>query len=152
MCGRYTLTAPGEIVAEIFELVDVPPILPRYNLAPTQEAAVVRVIARGAPRSLAPLRWGLVPYWATDPTIGNRMINARAESVAEKPAFRDSFRRWRCLVPADRFYEWQKLGPVPPPRRRAASRAGQPRRQQPRPRRARLHRAAARAAHAVRSR
>jgi putative SOS response-associated peptidase YedK len=111
MCGRYTLTAPGEIVAEIFELVDVPPILPRYNLAPTQEAAVVRVVARGAPRSLAPLRWGLVPYWATDPTIGNRMINARAESVAEKPAFRDSFRRRRCLVPADGFYEWKKLAP-----------------------------------------
>jgi putative SOS response-associated peptidase YedK len=111
MCGRYTLTAPGEIVAEIFDLVDVPPILPRYNLAPTQEAAVVRVVSRGAPRSLAMLRWGLVPYWATDPKIGNHMINARGDSVAEKPAFRDSFRRQRCLVPADGFYEWQKLAP-----------------------------------------
>jgi putative SOS response-associated peptidase YedK len=109
MCGRYTLTAPGEIVAEIFELVDVPPILPRYNLAPTQEAAVVRVVKPGAPRILASLRWGLIPYWAQDPAIGNRMINARAESLAEKPAYRDSFRRRRCLVPADGFYEWKKL-------------------------------------------
>jgi putative SOS response-associated peptidase YedK len=109
MCGRYTLTAPGEIIAEIFELVDVPPILPRYNLAPTQEAAVVRVVAPGAPRTLASLRWGLIPYWAEDPAIGNRMINARAESVADKPAYRDSFRWRRCLVPADGFYEWKKL-------------------------------------------
>ncbi|HYL05126.1 MAG TPA: SOS response-associated peptidase [Thermoanaerobaculia bacterium] len=109
MCGRYTLTAPGEIVAEIFELVDVPPILPRYNLAPTQEAAVVRVAAPGAPRTLSALRWGLIPYWAQDPAIGNRLINARAESLADKPAFRDSFRRRRCLVPADGFYEWKKL-------------------------------------------
>ncbi|HEV3457240.1 MAG TPA: SOS response-associated peptidase [Thermoanaerobaculia bacterium] len=111
MCGRYTLTAPGEIVAELFELVDVPPILPRYNLAPTQEAAVVRVLAKGAPRTLAALRWGLIPYWAQDRAIGNRLINARAESLIEKPAFRDSFRRSRCLVPADGFYEWKKLNP-----------------------------------------
>ncbi|MBV8199008.1 MAG: SOS response-associated peptidase [Acidobacteria bacterium] len=110
MCGRYTLTAPGEIVAELFELVDVPPILPRYNLAPTQEAAVVRVVAPDAPRTLAALRWGLIPYWAEDPVIGNRMINARAESLADRPAYRDSFRRRRCLVPADGFYEWKKLG------------------------------------------
>ncbi len=109
MCGRYTLTAPGEIVAEVFELVDVPPILPRYNVAPTQEAAVVRVTAPGAPRTLAPLRWGLIPYWAKDRAIGNRLINARAESLVDKPAFRDSFRRQRCLVPADGFYEWKKL-------------------------------------------
>jgi putative SOS response-associated peptidase YedK len=109
MCGRYTLTAPGEIVAEIFELVDVPPILPRYNLAPTQEGAVVRVVAPGAPRTLAALRWGLIPYWAQDPKIGNRLINARAESLVDKPAFRDSFERRRCLVPADGFYEWKKL-------------------------------------------
>jgi putative SOS response-associated peptidase YedK len=109
MCGRYTLTSPGEVVAELFEIVDVPPILPRYNLAPTQEAAVVRVAAPGAPRTLDRLRWGLIPTWAQDPAIGNRMINARAESVADKPAYRDSFRRRRCLVPADGFYEWKKL-------------------------------------------
>lgn len=111
MCGRYTLTSSGDVVAEIFELVDVPPILPRYNMAPTQEAAVVRVVAPGAPRTLDRLRWGLIPTWAQDPAIGNRMINARAESVAEKPAYRDSFRRRRCLVLADGFYEWKKLDP-----------------------------------------
>jgi putative SOS response-associated peptidase YedK len=110
MCGRYTLTSPGEVVAEIFELVDVPEVLPRYNLAPTQEAAVVRIPAPEAPRSLALLRWGLIPAWAKDPAIGNRMINARAESAAEKPAYRDSFRRRRCLVPADGFYEWKRQG------------------------------------------
>jgi putative SOS response-associated peptidase YedK len=109
MCGRYTLSSPGEVVAELFELVDVPPILPRYNLAPTQEAAVVRITRRGAPRTLDQLRWGLIPTWAQDPAIGNRMINARAESAAEKPAYRDSFFRRRCLVPADGFYEWKKL-------------------------------------------
>jgi len=111
MCGRYTLTSPGEVVAEVFELVDVPPILPRYNLAPTQEAAVVRVVAPGAPRRLDPLRWGLIPYWAQDPAIGNHMINARADTVADKPAYRDSFRRRRCLVPADGFFEWKKVAP-----------------------------------------
>jgi putative SOS response-associated peptidase YedK len=111
MCGRYTLTSPGDVVAEIFELVDVPPILPRYNMAPTQEAAVVRVVTPGAPRTLDRLRWGLIPTWAQDPAIGNRMINARAESVADKPAYRDSFRHRRCLVLADGFYEWKKLDP-----------------------------------------
>jgi putative SOS response-associated peptidase YedK len=110
MCGRYTLTSPGEVIAEIFELVDVPEVLPRYNLAPTQEAAVVRMPAPEAPRSLALLRWGLIPAWAKDPTVGNRMINARAESAAEKPAYRDSFRHRRCLVPADGFYEWKRQG------------------------------------------
>ncbi len=110
MCGRYTLSSPGEVVAEVFDLVDVPEVLPRYNLAPTQEAAVVRVPAPGAPRQLARLRWGLIPAWAKDPAIGNRMINARAESAGEKPAYRDSFRRRRCLVPADGFYEWKRVG------------------------------------------
>jgi putative SOS response-associated peptidase YedK len=115
MCGRYTLTSPGEVVAEIFDLVDVPEVLPRYNLAPTQEAAVVRIPAPEAPRSLALLRWGLIPYWAKDPAIGNRMINARAESAAEKPAYRESFRRRRCLIPADGFYEWKHLGKLKQP-------------------------------------
>ncbi|MDP9122112.1 MAG: SOS response-associated peptidase [Acidobacteriota bacterium] len=110
MCGRYTLSSPGEAVAELFDLLDVPPILPRYNLAPTQEAAVVRVLVPGAPRTLSLVRWGLVPYWADDPGIGNRMINARAEGIAGKPAFRHSFRKRRCLVAADGFYEWKKEG------------------------------------------
>jgi putative SOS response-associated peptidase YedK len=115
MCGRYTLTASGEDVADLFDLMDVPAILPRYNLAPTQEAAVVRQVAPRAPRTLDLLRWGLIPYWAQDPAIGNRMINARAESVAEKPAYRDSFQRRRCLIPADGFYEWKKAGKAKQP-------------------------------------
>ncbi|HVT58713.1 MAG TPA: SOS response-associated peptidase [Thermoanaerobaculia bacterium] len=110
MCGRYTLSSPTEVIADVFELIDVPEVLPRYNLAPTQEAAVVRVTAPGEPRTLDSLRWGLVPYWAKEASIGNRMINARAESAADKPAYRDSFRRKRCLVVADGFYEWKKEG------------------------------------------
>lgn len=115
MCGRYTLTSSGEEVADLFALLDIPPIPQRYNLAPTQEAAVVRVPEPGAPRELSFLRWGLVPYWAKDITIGNRMINARAESVAEKPAYRSSFRRQRCLIPASGFYEWKKEGKAKQP-------------------------------------
>ncbi len=115
MCGRYTLTSPGEVVAEVFELPFVPDLAPRYNMAPTQEAAIVRVPAAGAPRTLDRLRWGLIPAWAKDPAIGNRMINARAETVAEKPAYRDSFRRQRCLVAADGFYEWKRQGKAKQP-------------------------------------
>jgi len=86
---------------------------PRYNLAPSQPAAVVR--AEDGERRLAMLRWGLIPAWADDPRIGHRLINARAESVAEKPAFRAAFRRRRCLVPADGFYEWTRQGKVRTP-------------------------------------
>jgi putative SOS response-associated peptidase YedK len=115
MCGRYTLTSPGEVVAEVFGLDLAPELGPRYNLAPTQEAAVVRVAKPGDPRTLDRLRWGLIPAWAKDPSIGNRMINARAETVAEKPSYRDSFRRQRCLVVADGFFEWQRVGKAKQP-------------------------------------
>jgi putative SOS response-associated peptidase YedK len=110
MCGRYTLSTPAEVIAELFELDEVPALEPRYNIAPTQEAPVVRLDPRGPTprRRLHLLRWGLVPWWADDPTIGNRMINARAESAAEKRAFADHLRRHRCLVVADGFYEWRK--------------------------------------------
>lgn len=110
MCGRYTLSSPGDALADVFDLPEVPQLPLRFNIAPTQESAVVRVLRPGEPRRLDLLRWGLVPWWAEGPEIGNRMINARAESAAEKPAFRDSLRQKRCLVPADGFYEWQKLG------------------------------------------
>lgn len=121
MCGRYSLTSPGELVAELFGLDDVPELEPRYNVAPTQEAAVVRVLsekdaaAAGRPgdagrRTLGLLHWGLIPSWADDPGIGNRMINARAETAADKPAFRGAFERRRCLVATDGFYEWRKEG------------------------------------------
>jgi len=115
MCGRYTLSAPGEEVALLFDLAEVPQFIPRYNLAPTQEAAVVRVVKPDGPRQLDPLRWGLIPYWAKEASIGNRMINARAESVAEKPAYKFSFKKKRCLIPADGFYEWKKEGKAKQP-------------------------------------
>lgn len=82
---------------------------PRYNVAPTQNVTAIRQLA-GGPRQLVFLHWGLVPSWADDPTIGNRMINARAETLATKPAFRKAFRQRRCLIPSDGFYEWQKQG------------------------------------------
>jgi putative SOS response-associated peptidase YedK len=115
MCGRYTLSSPVEIVADLFGLAETPALQPRFNVAPTQQAPVVRVEAPGAPATLALLRWGLVPYWAKEAAIGNRLINARAESVAEKPAFKHSFRKQRCLVVADGFYEWKKTGPQKQP-------------------------------------
>jgi putative SOS response-associated peptidase YedK len=106
MCGRYTLSAPGERVAVQFSLTDTPQLTPRYNIAPTQQAPVVRVGQDG--RELAMLRWGLVPFWAKDLAIGAKMINARSETAAEKPAFRNAIRQRRCLVLADGFYEWQQ--------------------------------------------
>lgn len=91
----------------VFEL-DAPPVLPpRYNIAPTQPVPVVRVGREGR-RELVHLRWGLVPYWAKDPAMGNRLINGRAETAAVRAAFRDPFRFRRCLVAADGFYEWQR--------------------------------------------
>lgn len=108
MCGRYTLGVTPARLAEAFDLAEVPDFEPRYNIAPTQRAPVI-VAAPEGPREMM-LRWGLVPFWAKDPKIGSRMINARAESLAERPAFRTAFRRQRCLVPADGFYEWQPRG------------------------------------------
>ncbi|MEW6337912.1 MAG: SOS response-associated peptidase [Acidobacteriota bacterium] len=109
MCGRFTMVTPGQIIAEAFGLGDVPELAPRYNIAPSQQVAVVRDAAR-AGRELGLLRWGLIPPWAKDRSFGVRMINARAETVMEKPAFRAAFRARRCLIVADGFYEWQKLG------------------------------------------
>ena len=106
MCGRYALHAHPDVVALQFGLSAVPQFRPRYNIAPTQAAPVVRLDAQQR-RELALLRWGLVPSWAKDPSMGARMINARAETVAEKPAYRNAFRRRRCLVPADGYYEWK---------------------------------------------
>ncbi len=95
---------------EVFKLLSVPDVTPRFNLAPTQQALAIREPGDGGGRSLIPLRWGLIPSWARDPAIGNRLINARAETLAAKPAFKAAFQRRRCLVPADGFYEWQKVG------------------------------------------
>lgn len=114
MCGRYVLTTPGEVLAQIFETSPPPEetleaIVPRHNIAPTQRVPIVRRSADGR-RELALVQWGLVPHWAKDPAIGSSLINARAESAAEKPSFRDAVRRRRCLIPADGFYEWKKTG------------------------------------------
>ena len=111
MCGRYTISAPSDVVADLFEL-DPPPVefSARFNVAPTQEAPVVRMSEQENRRTLKHLRWGLIPFWAKDRSLGDRMINARAETVAEKPAYRASFKRKRCLVVADGFYEWQATG------------------------------------------
>lgn len=107
MCGRYTLTDPGELVEELGAEGDGDELEPRYNVAPTQDVPAV-VLDEEGKRRLAPLRWGLIPFWAKDEKIGSRMINARSETVAEKNAFRDAFRKRRCLVLADGFYEWKK--------------------------------------------
>jgi putative SOS response-associated peptidase YedK len=109
MCGRFTLLAPGEAVAEYFDLPDTPILAPRYNIAPTQPVAAVRVNRDSGVRELTHFHWGLIPRWAKDPNIGSRMINARSETAAEKPSFRTAFKYRRCLVPSDGFYEWQKL-------------------------------------------
>jgi putative SOS response-associated peptidase YedK len=108
MCGRFTLTTPTPVLAELFLFPDPGPEPPRYNVAPTQAVATVRAGADPGHRELAWCRWGLIPSWADDPAIGNRMINARAETAAEKPAFRSVIRHRRCLILADGFYEWQK--------------------------------------------
>ena len=109
MCGRFTLIAPGEAIAELFQLSDVPTLVPRYNIAPTQPVAAVRLSQSSTARELTYFHWGLIPRWAKDPKIGSRMINARSETAAEKPSFRAAFKYRRCLVPADGFYEWQKV-------------------------------------------
>jgi putative SOS response-associated peptidase YedK len=106
MCGRFTLTRSAAEVAEHFGLAEAAELAPRFNAAPTQELPVVRVRSSGE-RVLERRRWGLVPRWAKDPAIGARLINARVESVLERPAFRDAVQRRRCLVPADGFFEWQ---------------------------------------------
>ena len=106
MCGRFALVATGEEVAAHYQLPETPFIAPRYNIAPTQPVAAVRLDNAGA-RQLTHFQWGLIPSWSKDPALGSKMINARAETAADKPAFRAAFKRRRCLIPATGFYEWQ---------------------------------------------
>jgi putative SOS response-associated peptidase YedK len=108
MCGRYVLYSEPEVVAAAFKLASVPALTPRFNIAPTQPAPVIRNSSTG--RVLALLRWGLVPAWSPHPTSGPQPINARSETVRSKPAFREACRHRRCIVPADGFYEWQPVG------------------------------------------
>ena len=114
MCGRYASVLPAELLARIFSAAPpVAALAPRWNVAPGQEAPVVRREPRSGARRLDPLAWGLVPHWAGDPRQGRRPINARAETAATLPMFRDAFARRRCLVPADAFYEWQRPAEAP---------------------------------------
>lgn len=107
MCGRYSLTTAPEALRQLFAFENLPNLAPRYNIAPTQLAPVVRRRDDHPGRELVLLRWGLIPSWSKDATGAAKMINARSETAAAKPAFRDAFRRRRCLVPADGFYEWR---------------------------------------------
>ena len=114
MCGRFAFYSPSEATAALFGASGSVPVEPRYNIAPTQYIAAIRN-DEDEQRELTMLRWGLIPFWAKDPSIGNRMINARAETVAEKPSFRAAYRKRRCLVLADGFYEWhtEASGKIP---------------------------------------
>lgn len=107
MCGRFGLTRPERLDAARLGVAALPRLEPRYNIPPGSDILVIR--QRKGERRADLLRWGLVPYWASDPSIGNRMINARVESAFEKPAFRAAMQARRCLIPADVFYEWQAV-------------------------------------------
>jgi putative SOS response-associated peptidase YedK len=115
MCGRFTLFESTQVLMKEFGVPVPSDLAPRYNIAPTRQIAAVRNRPDGGGREFALLRWGLIPSWAKDPSIGARMINARAETAPEKPSFRNAFRRRRCLVPASGFYEWQKQGRLKQP-------------------------------------
>ncbi|MEY2591472.1 MAG: hypothetical protein QOJ67_3456 [Acidimicrobiaceae bacterium] len=110
MCGRYTSTTPPADLGAYFDVdeVVVEDLGPRFNVAPTDEVYAVATTTGGT-RRLGAFRWGLVPFWAKDPSVGSRMINARAESILDKPAFRRPLERKRCIVPADGFYEWEAI-------------------------------------------
>ena len=107
MCGRFALIVDASVLADVFDVDPPRDLKPRFNIAPTQEAPIVRAASGGA-RKCVTMRWGLVPSWAKDVSIGARMINARSETAAEKPSFRSAFKSRRCLVPASGFYEWVK--------------------------------------------
>jgi putative SOS response-associated peptidase YedK len=113
MCGRFAFYSPHEAVIRLFGVAAAPEIEPRWNIAPTQFIATVR--EAGGPREVAMLYWGLVPSWAKEKSIGARMINARSETLGQKPSFRNAFRRRRCLILTDGYYEWQRAGAVKQP-------------------------------------
>ena len=110
MCGRFTQTASPEAITKQFHLDEPTLFKPRYNIAPSQQVAAIRLNPDAAKRECVMLRWGLIPSWAKDAKIGNQCINAKAETVAEKPSFRSAFKKRRCLVIADGFYEWRLQG------------------------------------------
>jgi putative SOS response-associated peptidase YedK len=113
MCGRYAITTAPEALRRLFGYLEMPNFPPRYNIAPTQPIPVVRVME--GRRQFALVRWGLLPPWVKDPTTFTLLINARGETVNDKPAFRNAMKRRRCLIPADGFYEWKRDGAVKRP-------------------------------------
>lgn len=115
MCGRFALTAPASTIAEIFQVDVLPDVLPRYNIAPTSEVACV--VQDGGEREVASFRWGLIPFWAKDRKIAYQTINARAETIATKPAFRAAFKKRRLLILTDGFYEWERKTPDGAPKK-----------------------------------
>jgi putative SOS response-associated peptidase YedK len=115
MCGRFTLTISGDLLADFLGLGEVPAQAPRWNIAPTQSVLAVRQSADAPRPTAANLSWGLVPSWAKDVRIAYQLLNARSETVADKPAFRAALRRRRCLIPADGFYEWLRQGKTKQP-------------------------------------
>jgi putative SOS response-associated peptidase YedK len=114
MCARYVITSPADAVRALFDYDERPNFPPRYNVAPTQPIPVVRLVDRK--RSFALVRWGFLPAWVKDPKMFSLLVNARGESVLDKPSFRNAMRRRRCLVPADGFYEWRTVRPGAPKR------------------------------------
>lgn len=110
MCGRFTLAQNPADLMSFFGLAEVPELQLRYNIAPSQPVAVIRVEPADQRRYLSFARWGLIPSWTKDPQSGHHPINARSETAAEKPTFREALRYRRCLIPADGFYEWKKTG------------------------------------------
>ena len=110
MCGRFTLEKSLGDLGSLFQVGNLPELWERYNIAPTQPIAVIREVGGQERRELALMRWGLIPSWSKDPGTGPLLINARAETAAAKPAFRAALRYRRCLVPADGFFEWQRIG------------------------------------------
>jgi putative SOS response-associated peptidase YedK len=116
VCGRYRLSRRKQVVEEYFECVSAEPDWnPRYNIAPTQPVPVIRQNPKEPVRGLSLMRWGLIPSWAKDSSAAARMINARSETAATKPAFRDALKFRRCLIPADGFYEWMRTGKAKQP-------------------------------------
>lgn len=110
MCGRFRLSRKYREIREYFDISEDPGWEPRYNIAPTDSVLAVRQRLDAPGRTLSTMRWGLIPYWSKDSKGSARMINARSEEIANKPAYREAFRQRRCLIPADGFYEWKRVG------------------------------------------
>ncbi|MCF6139319.1 SOS response-associated peptidase [Pseudalkalibacillus berkeleyi] len=111
MCGRFTLTAEIDLLMDWFEIDEFASefnIQPRFNIAPSQD--IVAIVSNEGSRRAGFLKWGLIPFWAKDPSIGHKLINARSETVPEKPSFKHAFKKRRCIIPADGFFEWKKEG------------------------------------------